>query len=225
MQIYIYLISNLEMSTPVLVLIVLNILISYKGFSESHFFERYKFSVLALKQQQYFRLLSSGFLHVDTTHLIFNMFALYMFGDVVIQITGIIFFIAIYIISLLAGNYFTYINHKDELNYSAVGASGAVSGIVYSSILFFPEMQLVLIFFPIPIPGNVFGILYLLYTLFGMKSRRDKIGHTAHFGGAVSGFAITLLIFPSLIYTQSYLIILMLIPLIVYLIMKKSGNL
>ena len=216
---------NLNMSTALLLLIAFNVLMSYKGFSNIGFFERHKFSISALNQKQYFRLVSSGFLHVDSAHLVFNMFALYMFGDYVIQNTGVYLFVLIYMFSLLAGNIFTYINHKDELNYSAVGASGAVSGIVYSSILFFPEMQLVLIFFPIPIPGNVFGILYLLYTLFGMKSRRDKIGHTAHFGGAVSGFAITLLIFPSLIYTQSYLITLMLIPLIVYLVMKKSGNL
>ena len=222
---YIYLASNLAMSTPVLLLIVFNILVSYKGFSESRFFEQYKFSVLALKEQQYFRLLSSGFLHVDTAHLVFNMFALYMFGDVVIQITGVFPFMLIYILSLIAGNYFTYINHKNEPNYSAVGASGAVSGIVYSSILLFPQMQLALIFFPIPMPGYVFGILYLLYTLFGMKSRRDNIGHTAHFGGAVSGFAITLFIFPSLIYMQTSLILLMLIPLIVYLVMKRNGNL
>ena len=222
---YIYLISNFVMSIPVLLLIVFNVLVSYKGFSESRFFERYKFSVLALQKQQYFRLLSSGFLHVDSAHLVFNMFALYMFGDVVIQITGIFLFMMIYILSLLAGNYFTYINHKNEPNYSAVGASGAVSGIVYSSILLFPQMQLTLIFFPIPMPGYVFGILYLLYTLFGMKSRRDNIGHTAHFGGAVSGFAITLFIFPSLIYMQTNLILLMMIPLIVYLVMKRNGNL
>ena len=222
---YIYLTSNLAMSIPVLLLIVFNVLVSYKGFSESRFFERYKFSVVALQKKQYFRLLSSGFLHVDTAHLIFNMFALYMFGDVVIQITGVFLFMLIYILSLLAGNYFTYINHKNEPNYSAVGASGAVSGIVYSSILLFPQMQLALIFFPIPVPGYVFGILYLLYTLFGMKSRRDNIGHTAHFGGAVSGFAITLFIFPSLIYMQTNLILLLMIPLIVYLVMKRNGNL
>lgn len=214
------------MSIPVILLIVLNVLVSYKGISESRFFERYKFSVLALqKQQQYYRLLSSGFLHVDFAHLIFNMFVLYMFGDVVIQITGIFLFMLIYILSLLAGNYFTYVNHKNEPNYSAVGASGAVSGIVYSSILLFPEMQLALIFFPIPMPGYVFGILYLLYTLFGMKRRRDNIGHTAHFGGAVSGIAITLFIFPSLFYLQSNLILLMLIPLIMYVVMKRNGNL
>ena len=217
--------SNLVMSIPVILLVVFNGLVSYKGFSESPFFERYKFSVLAIQQQQYFRLLSSGFLHVDTAHLIFNMFALYMFGDVVIQITGVFLFMMIYILSLLAGNYFTYVNHKNEPSYSAVGASGAVSGIVYSSILLFPQMQLALIFFPIPMPGYVFGILYLLYTLFGMKRRRDNIGHTAHFGGAVSGFAITLIMFPSLIYMQTKLILLMLIPLIAYLVMKTNGKL
>jgi membrane associated rhomboid family serine protease len=222
---YIYLTSNVAMSIPVLLLIVFNVLVSYKGFSESPFFERYKFSVLAIQKQQYFRLLSSGFLHVDTAHLIFNMFALYIFGDVVIQTTGVYLFMMIYILSLWGGNYFTYVNHKNEPSYSAVGASGAVSGIVYSSILLFPQMQLALIFFPIPMPGYVFGILYLLYTLFGMKRRIDNIGHTAHFGGAVSGFAITLFIFPSLIYMQTNLILLMLIPLIAYMVMKTNGKL
>ena len=213
------------MSTALLLLIAFNVLMSYKGFSNIGFFERYKFSISALNQKQYFRLVSSGFLHVDSAHLVFNMFALYMFGDYVIQNTGVYLFVLIYMFSLLAGNFFTYIIHKKEPSYSAVGASGAVSGIVYSSILLFPQMQLVLILFPIPMPGYVFGILYLFYTLFGIKSRNDNIGHTAHFGGAIAGFAITIIIFPELIYMQTYLIILMLIPLIVYLTMKRNNKL
>ena len=216
---------NFNMSTALLLLIAFNVLMSYKGFSNIGFFERYKFSISALNQKQYFRLVSSGFLHVDSAHLVFNMFALYMFGDYVIQNTGVYLFVLIYMFSLLAGNIFTYINHKKEPSYSAVGASGAVSGIVYSSILLFPQMQLVLILFPIPMPGYVFGILYLFYTLFGIKSRNDNIGHTAHFGGAIAGFAITIIIFPKLIYMQTYLIILMLIPLIVYLTMKRNNKL
>ena len=216
---------NLNMSTALLLLIAFNVLMSYKGFSNIGFFERHKFSISALNQKQYFRLVSSGFLHVDSAHLVFNMFALYMFGDYVIQNTGVYLFVLIYMFSLLAGNIFTYINHKKEPSYSAVGASGAVSGIVYSSILLFPQMQLVLILFPIPMPGYVFGILYLFYTLFGIKSRNDNIGHTAHFGGAIAGFAITIIIFPKLIYMQTYLIILMLIPLIVYLTMKRNNKL
>ena len=216
---------NFKMSTALLLLIAFNVLMSYKGFSNIGFFERHKFSISALNQKQYFRLVSSGFLHVDSAHLVFNMFALYMFGDYVIQNTGVYLFVLIYMFSLLAGNIFTYINHKKEPSYSAVGASGAVSGIVYSSILLFPQMQLVLILFPIPMPGYVFGILYLFYTLFGIKSRNDNIGHTAHFGGAIAGFAITIIIFPKLIYMQTYLIILMLIPLIVYLTMKRNNKL
>ncbi|MEE3020341.1 MAG: rhomboid family intramembrane serine protease [Bacteroidota bacterium] len=217
--------SNFDMSLPLLLLIISNVFVSNKGFSDLQFFDRYKFSVYQLQKNEYFRLLTSGFLHVNTLHLIFNMFALYIFGDVVIQFTGVYLFLLIYIASLLAGNYFTYFNHKNEPNYTAVGASGAVSGIVYSSILIFPQMKLALLFLPIPIPGYIFGILYLLYTLFGMKSRRDNIGHTSHFGGALAGFVITLFIYPSVINTQMNLILLMLAPLLLYLVMKRIGYL
>ena len=105
--------SNFDMSLPLL-LIVSNVFVSNKGFSDLQFFDRYKFSVSQLQKNEYFRLLTSGFLHVNTLHLIFNMFALYMFGDVVIQFTGVYLFLLIYIASLLAGNYFTYFNHKNE---------------------------------------------------------------------------------------------------------------
>jgi len=213
------------MSLPVLLLIISNVFVSSKGFSDLQFFDRYKFSVLKLQKNEYLRLLTSGFLHVNTAHLIFNMFALYIFGNVVIHITGVLLFLLIYFASLLAGNYFTYFNHKNEPNYTAVGASGAVSGIVYSSILIFPQMKLALLFLPLPIPGYIFGILYLLYTLFGMKSRRGNIGHTSHFGGAVAGFVFTLFIYPSLINTQMNLILLMLAPLLLYLVMKSRGYL
>ena len=209
------------MSLPLLLLIISNVFFSKKGFSDAQFFDRYKFSVLQLQKNEYKRLFTSGFLHVNTAHLIFNMFALYMFGDVVIQITGVYLFLLIYIASLLAGNYFTYFNHKNEPYYTAVGASGAISGVVYSSILIFPHMKLALLFLPIQIPGYIFAILYLLYTLFGMKIRSDNIGHTAHFGGAVAGFVITLFIYPNLIYMQMNLIILMLAPLLMYLVMKS----
>lgn len=213
------------MSLPILLLILLNVLVSYKGFSDPSFFDRYKFSVLQLYRREYFRLLTSGFLHVNTAHLIVNMFALYMFGDVVIHIIGVDLFVFIYFVCLLAGNYFTYFNHKNESNYTAVGASGAVTGIVYSSILIFPQMKLAFLFLPIPIPAYVFGILYLFYTLFGMQSRRDNIGHAAHFGGAVSGVVLTLLLDPSLIYAKGNLILFMMTPLLLYFIMKKRGSL
>ena len=212
------------MSLPLLLLIISNVFVSNKGFSDLQFFDRYKFSVSQLQKNEYFRLLTSGFLHVNTLHLIFNMFALYMFGDVVIQFTGVYLFLLIYIASLLAGNYFTYFNHKNEPNYTAVGASGAVSGIVYSSILIFPQMKLALLFLHIPIPGYIFGILYLLYTLFGMKSKRDNIGHTAHFGGALAGLIATIAFAPSVLISSKFTLLILASTLIIAAFIFKWKN-
>ena len=150
-------------------LILINVLCTYTGHKNSLFFDRYKFHVGRIGQGEKIRLWSSGFLHVDMTHLVFNMFTLYIFGKVVLIQMGPILFLALYFFSLVVGNYFTYRNHKSETHYTAVGASGAVSGIVYASILLFPEMKLALLIFPIPLPGYVFGIGYLMYSLFGMK--------------------------------------------------------
>ena len=102
------------------------------------------------------------------------------------------------LLSLLIGNYLSYKFHKNQKDYTAVGASGAVSGIVYSSILIFPEMKLVFLFFPIPMPGYVFAVGYLIYTIYAMKKQNDNVGHTAHFGGSIAGIMATLLIAPVL---------------------------
>ena len=98
---------------------------------------------------------------------------------------GTVGFLAIYFGSLLAGSLYSYSYHKKEPYYSAVGASGAVSGVVYSCIMLYPEMELGLILIPIPIPGYIFGVLYLLYSIYGMKNRVGNIGHSAHLGGAI----------------------------------------
>ena len=102
-------------------------------------------------------------------------------------------FLIIYLGSLLLGNLLAYLFHKDEPFYTAVGASGAVMGVLYSAILLQPDMMLGL-FFIIPIPAYVFGIGYLLDTIYGMKNRQDNIGHDAHFGGAMGGYFITLVL-------------------------------
>ncbi len=93
-----------------------------------------------------------------------------------------------------------------------MGASGAVSGIVYSSILLFPEMKLVFIFFPIPLPSYIFGVVYILYSIYGMKKDNDNIGHTAHLGGAIAGSLITILIKPSIIVNQTWLVVFLIFP-------------
>ena len=113
------------------------------------------------------------------------MFTLFFFADVVITWFGPGKFVIIYLISLLAGSLLALFFHKDEPYYSAVGASGAVTGILYSAILLHPNMQLGIMFIPIPLPAYVLGIGYLLYSIYGMKSRVGNIGHSAHFGGAI----------------------------------------
>lgn len=201
-----------------LVLIILNVLFSLQGFKDSSFFNKYKFQISSITQKDYIRLISSGFLHVDFSHLLFNMLTLYFFADVLLVNLGGINFIIIYIISLLAGNILTYFYHKNENYYSAVGASGAVSGVLFSAILLFPSMRLYLMFIPIPIPAYIVGIGYLAYTVFGMKKQLGNIGHSAHLGGAVAGIIITLIILPSLIQTRSLTLFLLGIPIVLFFV-------
>jgi membrane associated rhomboid family serine protease len=201
----------------VLVIIIANVLFSMKGFGSYSFLDKYKFQVGRVLGKEKIRMLTSGFLHVDWMHLGFNMYALYIFGDIVATILGTTSFLIIYFGSLLAGNLYTLQYHKNEPYYSAVGASGAVSGIVYSSILLFPDMQL-LLFFAIPIPGYVFGVGYLLYSIYGMKKQVGNIGHAAHLGGTIGGFVFTLLLNPILFTTNSTFVIVLAVPIILLLL-------
>ncbi len=201
----------------VLLFILANVLVSAKGFNDYVFLDRYKFQVGRALGAEKFRLFTSGFLHVDWMYLLFNMYALYLFGDIVAKILGTDDFVIIYIVSLFAGNLYSLIYHKDEPYYSAVGASGAVSGILYSSILLYPAMELYLFFIPIPIPGYVFALGYILYSIYGMKKQLGNIGHAAHLGGAIGGFAVTLLLNPVLFSANTSLIVILAIPILLVL--------
>ena len=214
---------NLDIAT--IAVIAANIMVSLKGFNDTYFFDRYKFSIGAIRSGQKERMLTSGFLHVDVAHLFFNMFTLYFFADVVISWFGQGKFIIIYFISLLAGSLLALFFHRDETYYSAVGASGAVTGILYSAILLQPNDSLYLMFIPIPIPAYVLGIGYLLYSIYGMKSRLGNIGHTAHFGGAVGGYLTTLIFMPGLLATDTLMVILLAIPIILLFVLAKLGKL
>ena len=214
--------GNIHFAT--MAIMAVNVLVSLKGFNDTSFFERYKFGVGAINAGQKERMLTSGFLHVDLSHLFFNMFTLYFFADVVINWFGSGKFIGIYFISLIAGSLLALLFHKDEPYYSAVGASGAVTGILYAAILLQPEMSLYLMFIPIPIPAYVVGIGYLLYSIYGMKSRSDNIGHTAHFGGAIGGYVATLILMPDLLFTETIMVILLAIPIIILFVMEKMGK-
>lgn len=214
---------NLHLVT--IAIVAANLLVSIKGFNDPIFFERYKFGIGPIQAGQKERMLTSGFLHVDLTHLFFNMFTLYFFANVVINHFSSGKFMLIYFVSLLAGSLLALFFHKNEPYYSAVGASGAVTGILYAAILLQPNMQLGIMFIPIPLPAYVLGIGYLLYSIYGMKSRIGNIGHTAHFGGAIGGYAMTLLLKPSLIVTDTLMVLLLAIPIVILFALEKMGKL
>ncbi len=207
------------------VIIAANAIMSFKGFGDRLFFEKYKFNVGNIRRGEQIRMFSSGFLHVDTQHLIFNMLTLYFFADAVIIELGAFSFVIIYVASLIFGNLLSLYFHKDEYWYSAVGASGAVTGILYAAILLRPDMSLYMFFIPIPIPGYVFGIGYLLYSIYGMKNNIGNIGHDAHFGGAIGGYVVTLLLMPSLFKTDLGHIGLLALPIVALFILHKTGKL
>ena len=193
----------------IFILLAVIVLISYLALKDPLLFNRLKFNVSAVKLGEYYRLLTAGFIHVDYNHLFFNGFTLFVFGGNALYGLGAVNFMLLYMISLIMGNILAYYYHKNNPYYTAVGASGAIMGIVYSSILMFPEMKLAIIFLPIPFPAYIFGVGYLIYTLFGIKSQNDGIGHTAHFGGAIGGIICTLVFDPLVLEKSFYTLILM----------------
>ncbi|HMR16301.1 MAG: rhomboid family intramembrane serine protease [Confluentibacter sp.] len=214
--------GNLDLIT--IIIIASNVIISYKGFSDYAFFDRYKFQVGAIQRGDKLRMFSSGFLHVDTQHLLFNMITLYFFAGPVIQYVQAFGFVVIYLVSLVAGSLLSLYFHRNEYHYTAVGASGAVTGVLYAAILLRPDMSLYLFFIPIPIPAYLFGIGYLLYSIYGMKNQIGNIGHDAHFGGAIGGFVTALILAPYLFQTNLLMIGLLLIPIALLFVLKKMGK-
>ncbi|MEZ4968188.1 MAG: rhomboid family intramembrane serine protease [Flavobacteriaceae bacterium] len=214
--------NNIHIAT--IAIMAANVLVSLKGFNDQTFFERYKFGVGAIQSGQKDRMVTSGFLHVDLSHLFFNMFTLYFFADVVIDWFGPGKFLILYFISLVAGSLLALYFHKNEPYYSAVGASGAVTGILYSAILLEPGMRLGIMFIPIPLPAYILGILYLFYSIYGMKTRLGNIGHTAHFGGAIGGYVATLFFKPDLLVTDSLMVFLLALPIVLLFILGKMGK-
>lgn len=201
-------------------LIAANVIISFKGFEDSLFFRKYQFHVGSIRSGEQLRMISSGFLHVDIQHLAFNMLSLYFFAPYVYGILNNFSFLLIYFASLIFGSLLTMVFHNNNYSYSAVGASGAVMGIIYSAILLEPRI-LIYGF----IPGYLFGIIYLLYSIYGMKAQNDNIGHTAHFGGAVGGYLFTLMKKPSLFLDNTFMVIVLAIPIVILYVMAKRGKL
>jgi membrane associated rhomboid family serine protease len=213
-------------SSIITLLIILNTAIfSYRGFKDEAFFARYSFEVdRVLVNKEYLRLITSGFLHVNWTHLIFNMLSLYFFSSSLESYLGPLVFLLIYFASLIGGNLFSLFIHRNHGDYSAVGASGAVCGVIFASIALFPGFGIG--FFGLPaIPGWLYSILFVLFSIYGIRSRSDNIGHDAHLGGALIGMLIAILTIPAAV-TYNYIPILCIfVPSIIfiYIIIKKPA--
>ena len=213
------------MNIHTLIIIAANLLFSMRGFKDYSFFEQYKFNIGALQRGEKIRMISSGFLHVNWQHFMFNMISLYFFAHIVIYQLGPLNFYLVYLFSLLAGNLLSFYFHKNEPFYSAVGASGAVTGIVYSAILLQPDMHMFIYFIPVPIPSYVVGVGYLLFSIYGMKTKLGNIGHDAHFGGAVGGYLMTLFLAPWIFEYHFWMVALLAAPIGLLLLLKWKNKL
>ncbi|ESU18623.1 rhomboid family protein [Flavobacterium cauense R2A-7] len=213
------------MSLVLLFIIAITVITSFKGFGDESFFRKYEFHIGSIRAGEHIRMITSAFLHADIGHLFFNMLTLYFFAPVVIGYFDSLSFLIIYAGSLIAGSLFTLYFHKNDYHYRAIGASGAVTGVLYAAILLQPNMSLYLFFIPIPIPAYLFGIGYLLYSIYGIKAKNDNIGHTAHFGGAIGGYVITIAKAPNMVTDNTLMVVLLLIPIIILFVLSKMGKL
>lgn len=191
----------------ILLIILVTALISYLSFNNPALFEKLVFSPYRIfHKKEYIRWISHGFIHADYMHLIVNMMTLYFFSSALEQISIIIagnfwflYFIVFYLLSIVMSSLYSYFKNKDNYRYSAVGASGATSAMIFSYILFAPTSKIYL-YFAIGIPAWLFGVLYLAYEYYMGKRQQDNIGHDAHFFGALFGVVFTIISYPDVIY-------------------------
>ena len=144
----------------------------------------------------YWRLLTSGFVHADLAHLLFNLITFYSFAFTLKRVIGTLRFISLYFCGLLVSGIGTCIKHRDEPNYASLGASGAILAVLFASIVYFPRSRLLILPIPIPIPAPLFAVLYLAWSYYSARNSKDRINHDAHIAGALTGIAFVALTDP-----------------------------
>jgi membrane associated rhomboid family serine protease len=216
--------SNSEFSWCTWLLIAVTAIVSYRGFRWYGFEEKYIFNPQAiLAGKEYYRLITSGFLHADTRHLLLNMVSLLLFGQGVERTIGSEQCLLIYLTAILGGNLLSLYVHRHH-EYRAYGASGGVCGIIFASILLHPGGAISMFYLPLWIPNWLYAIGFLAASFYGMKEHnRGNIGHDAHLGGAILGFALTAALHPQYVRYNPRVFVIVLtasIALLVYLWMN-----
>ena len=189
------------------ILLIISIaLISFSAFSNSLLFSKFTFKPYIIRNNnEWYRFISSAWLHADYMHLFVNLFVLFSFGNYLEHYFNLHFdnlstllYLSMFLGSTIIAHLPGYVNHKYNYNYQAVGASGGVSGVLFAYILINPLSMLELYLF-IPIPAILFGVLYIWYSFYMSKKNIDNIGHEAHIFGAIGGITIITLIKPDVL--------------------------
>jgi membrane associated rhomboid family serine protease len=182
-------------------LVVANVIVSlgalylYPRFIETGYLKPYR----TIRENSWYELLTSGFLHANLGHLFVNMFTLYFFGPIMERILGSGYFLGLYLSGLIVAGIPSLIKFKNNPNYATLGASGAVGAVLFAFIFLFPMEKIYLMLIPVPIPAFVFAILYLIYSMYASKQERGRINHEAHLAGALWGIFYLILFVPNTI--------------------------
>lgn len=201
-----------------LLLIIVTCLISIRAFRRDALLTRYAFAVDGiLIHREYNRLISAGFVHANWRHLLFNMYSLMSFSGTVERVTGPWTVLIVYCASLIGGNLLSLYIHRNDGAYRAVGASGAVAGLIFATIVVFPGISINPLFLPLRVPAWAFGLFYTLFSIYGIKSLNDNIGHDAHLGGALVGMLTICLLDVEIIRANWPFVLLLTAPTVVFL--------
>lgn len=152
-----------------------------------------------IHQKKYHQLLTSGFIHINLMHLLFNMFTFYFFAFKLETMVGSVNFTIIYFASMILADIPSVIKNKDNPDYNSLGASGAISGVLFSFILFDPMSGIIIFPIPFPLPAIIFAVLYLIYCQIALRKFSDGINHDAHFWGAIAGAFSTIVLVPGIL--------------------------